>query len=70
MIVAHGPPGGNQTTRADFVRFHDDKSLYTGVYKAGGPSNSGDGQISLAHLLNRSPADARGVKSPFRRGSI
>ncbi|KAG2454231.1 hypothetical protein HYH02_001265 [Chlamydomonas schloesseri] len=27
------------TTKAQYVRHHDDKSTYTGVYKAGGPRN-------------------------------
>ncbi len=26
-------------TKADYVKFHDDKNTYTGVYKAGGPTN-------------------------------
>jgi len=26
-------------TKADAVKFHDDKSLYTGVYAQGGPTN-------------------------------
>ncbi len=26
-------------TKADNVKFHDDKSLYTGVYAQGGPTN-------------------------------
>ncbi|KXZ50700.1 hypothetical protein GPECTOR_15g384 [Gonium pectorale] len=27
------------TTKAEFVRHHDDKSTYTGVYRQGGPRN-------------------------------
>lgn len=40
MIIdkAHGGPLMN-ATKADQVRFHDDKSLYTGVYAQGGPTN-------------------------------
>lgn len=34
-------------TKADYVKFHDDKSQYTGVYANGGPSNvdAGNGMI-------------------------
>lgn len=37
-ISSHGAPkfSGTQT---DNVKFHDDKSLYTGVYAQGGPTN-------------------------------
>lgn len=30
-------------TKAEKVRHHDDKSLYTGVHGKGGPSTTGDG---------------------------
>jgi hypothetical protein len=35
-------------TKTDHVKFHDDKSLYTGVYAQGGPStvDAGSGMIS------------------------
>jgi peptide methionine sulfoxide reductase MsrB len=35
-------------TKADAVKYHDDKSLYTGVYANGGPTNvdAGNGMIS------------------------
>jgi len=48
-------------TKADYVKFHDDKSTYTGVYAKGGPTNV-DHKITLSNLLDRSDADARGVK--------
>jgi hypothetical protein len=48
-------------TKAEFVKFHDDQSTYTGVYKQGGPTNV-DAKITLSNLLDRSPADARGRK--------
>jgi hypothetical protein len=52
-------------TKADKVKFHDDKSLYTGVYAAGGPStvDAGNGMISdISQLCDRTGADVRGVK--------
>jgi len=51
-------------TKADAVKYHDDKSLYTGVYAAGGPSNvdAGNGMISdISQLCNRGDADVRGI---------
>jgi len=48
-------------TKADKVKFHDDKSTYTGVHKAGGPSTS-DNRITLSSLADRSASDARGRK--------
>ena len=59
-IVASGGPKF-QGTKADFVKFHDDKSTYTGVYAKGGPTNV-DGGKDLSGLLDRSDADVRGVK--------
>ncbi|KAJ9468261.1 hypothetical protein DIPPA_16129 [Diplonema papillatum] len=49
-------------TEADNVRFHDDKSQYTGVYKAGGPTNVDLGTSDLRYITNRAPADVRGVQ--------
>ncbi|KAG2437244.1 hypothetical protein HXX76_005907 [Chlamydomonas incerta] len=53
----------SNATKAEAVKFHDDKNLYTGVYKNGGPTNI-DKQAAggLAGHLDRSPADVRGVK--------
>lgn len=61
LIAAVQGPAAN-ATKADFVKFHDDKSTYTGVYKAGGPTNV-DSTITLSNLLDRSPSDARGRKT-------
>ena len=36
-----GKPLNNGGTVAEANKFHDDKSLYTGVYKNGGPTNVG-----------------------------
>ena len=37
-VGAHGGPTFSGT-KADNVKFHDDKNLYTGVYAQGGPTN-------------------------------
>jgi len=53
-------------TKAAYNKFHDDKSLYTGVYANGGPSNvdvGGTGSISnIAQLCDRTASDVRGRK--------
>jgi len=55
-----------QATKAAYNKFHDDKSLYTGVYANGGPSNvdvGGNGAISnIAQLCDRTASDVRGRK--------
>jgi len=61
LISSSKGPQAN-ATKADFVKFHDDKSTYTGVYAKGGPTNV-DNTITLSNLLDRSSADARGVKN-------
>lgn len=51
-------------TKAEKVKYHDDKSLYTGVYGKGGPTTmgSGSGGVSdISELCNRGSADVRGV---------
>lgn len=49
-------------TKALANKFHDDKSLYTGVHANGGPSTHDDKVNDLSSLLDRSPADVRGTK--------
>ncbi len=49
-------------TKADAVRFHDDKDAYTGVHAHGGPTTV-DENRALDGLLDRSDADVRGVKT-------
>lgn len=49
-------------TKALPNKFHDDKSLYTGVHANGGPSTRDDKVNDLSNLLDRSPADVRGTK--------
>ena len=49
-------------TKADNVKLHDDKSAYTGVYKAGGPTNVDRDPKSLANVIDRRvSADIRGA---------
>ena len=61
-ILAVGGPVFSGT-KADKVKFHDDKSLYTGVYAQGGPSNVDSNNISdISQLCDRTDADVRGIK--------
>ena len=64
-ILSHGGPTYHGT-KADYVKFHDDKSTYTGVYAKGRPSTvdvEGSGKISdISQLCDRSGANVRGVK--------
>ena len=49
-------------TKAEAVKYHDDKNLYTGVHANGGPSTV-DGNISdISQLCDRTDADVRGIK--------
>ncbi|EGR31686.1 p25-alpha family protein, putative [Ichthyophthirius multifiliis] len=51
-----------QGTKADYVKFHDDKSQYTGVYANGGPTNVDKDKISdISQTCNRQAADVRGT---------
>jgi hypothetical protein len=48
---------------AQATRFHDDKSLYSGVHGRGGPSTKQTGAIhDIGTLLDRSDYDVRGRK--------
>ena len=49
-------------TQAKDNRFYDDKSSYTGVHKAGGPTVVDKEKLQLHQLLDRAPADVRGLK--------
>lgn len=50
-------------TKTEKVALHDDKSLYTGVYAKGGPTNfEKDKYHGLDGLLDRTEADVRGRK--------
>eukprot|EP01068_Selenidium_serpulae_P004636 Selendium_serpulae@DN3677_c0_g1_i1.p1 len=46
-------------TKADDVRFHDDKSTYTGVHAKGGPEVTG--AANMSNICDRSAADVRGL---------
>lgn len=62
MLAQGGPVF--KGTKAEAVKYHDDKSLYTGVHANGGPSTvGGTGGISdISQLCDRSTADVRGTK--------
>eukprot|EP01059_Diplonema_ambulator_P009616 TRINITY_DN1953_c0_g1_i1.p1 TRINITY_DN1953_c0_g1~~TRINITY_DN1953_c0_g1_i1.p1 ORF type:complete len:156 (+),score=51.30 TRINITY_DN1953_c0_g1_i1:69-536(+) len=49
-------------TKAENVALHDDKTMYTGVYASGGPTNVDLGTSDLCHITNRADADVRGVQ--------
>ncbi|ORC93573.1 flagellar associated protein [Trypanosoma theileri] len=61
-MLENGMPEAH-ATKADNVKFHDDKSTYTGVYKAGGPTNVDRNAGSLAGVVDRrvSQTDVRGT---------
>jgi len=62
MLNVGGP--ASNSTKADAVRFHDDKSQYTGVYAHGGPSNVDKDKMTLASIVsdhNALTCDVRGV---------
>jgi hypothetical protein len=60
MLVESAPQSSG--TKAEAVKFHDDKSQYTGVYKAGGPTNVDRNPHSLAGVVDRRVGnDVRGA---------
>ena len=65
QIMKHGG-ATYKGTKADYVKFHDDKSTYTGVYARGGPTtvDAGRGGMvsDISQTCDRSAADVRGVK--------
>lgn len=65
-MEAHVLEAGGPTftgTKAGPNKFHDDKSLYTGVYAQGGPTNVDKQNTNdLSQLADRSSADVRGIK--------
>jgi hypothetical protein len=66
-ILEVGGPRTN-ATHAQYNKFHDDKSTYTGVYKNGGPTNY-DGKRDLQELMDRTPSNVRGVSEGFGKGN-
>ena len=60
-MIAHSSPKSSGT-KAESTRFHDDKSQYTGVYKAGGPTNVDRNAGNLSGIVDRRvEADVRGT---------
>ncbi|KAI5686426.1 p25alpha [Leishmania braziliensis] len=51
-MITNAAPKSN-STKADAVRFHDDKSTYTGAAKQGGPTNVDRNAGSLAGVVDR-----------------
>ena len=61
-ILAKGGPA-YAGTKADAVKWHDDKSTYTGVHAKGGPSTVDKDKItSISQTCDRTAADVRGRK--------
>ena len=63
MLESGGGPV-YKATKVESVKYHDDKSLYTGVYAKGGPTTvGGTGGVSdISQLCDRTKANVRGVK--------
>lgn len=59
-------PRLTDVTKAQENRFYDDKSTYTGVHKAGGPTTVDKEKQQLHQLLDRSSADVRGLKQSMK----
>lgn len=58
-----------RATHAEATRFHDDKSAYTGVYKAGGPTNVDRDPASLSNIVDRRVGnDVRGATTALPPG--
>jgi hypothetical protein len=61
-----GSAARTNATQADYVKFHDDKTLYSGVYAQGGPSTVDSINLmaagNLAVQMDRTSCDKRGVK--------
>lgn len=61
VTASHGPILVG--TKAEAVKYHDDKSLYTGVHANGGPSTVDPDKMSdISQLCDRTAADVRGSK--------
>jgi len=58
-ITSGGPKSSG--TKAQYNKFHDDKSTWTATAVAGGPTTI-DNAITLSNLADRTAADVRGVK--------
>jgi len=61
LLASNGKPkAASGGTKAEYTKFYDDKSTWTGVATRGGPSTTGD-QITLSGMMNRKEAGVRGV---------
>eukprot|EP01061_Rhynchopus_euleeides_P030249 TRINITY_DN50313_c0_g1_i1.p3 TRINITY_DN50313_c0_g1~~TRINITY_DN50313_c0_g1_i1.p3 ORF type:complete len:155 (+),score=70.13 TRINITY_DN50313_c0_g1_i1:59-523(+) len=60
-VTNTGGPNSSGTV-AESVKFHDDKSQYTGVHAKGGPTTNDRGTADLSEITNRGEADVRGVQ--------
>ena len=61
VVAGSEGPRLTATTAAAQTRLHDDRTTYTGVHVAGGPTII-DNKLTLDSLADRSEADVRGVK--------
>mmetsp|Transcript_30127 Transcript_30127/g.56296 ORF Transcript_30127/g.56296 Transcript_30127/m.56296 type:complete len:161 (-) Transcript_30127:153-635(-) len=64
LITANGS-AKSSGTKAKKNKFHDDKSLYTGVYARGGPDAMANQKITLSKMMDRSGANVRGVNDKY-----
>jgi len=59
VVSSHGPVLTG--SKAEAVKYHDDKSLYTGVHAKGGPSTVDSDKVAdISQLCDRTDADVRG----------
>lgn len=62
FMITNSGPSKSGTTKADYSKFYDDKSTWTGVATRGGPSTD-DKVLTLSKMMDRSDADVRGIGS-------
>eukprot|EP01068_Selenidium_serpulae_P008948 Selendium_serpulae@DN5115_c0_g1_i2.p3 len=70
ILTAGGPVF--RGTKADDVRFYDDKTLFTGVHAHGGPTTVDSGRTGvsdLSEITNRSAATVRGVDAKIDKAA-
>lgn len=68
MLKSGGPTFSGTVAEAN--KFHDDKSLYTGVYANGGPSTIDTDKVhDISQIMDRSDADVRGVSVNYQSGA-
>ena len=62
MIANSAGPTLNRPTTAEYTKWHDDQTTYTGVHARGGPTTVDNRIVTLENLADRSPYNVRGVK--------